>query len=127
MNTFVKTVTQNRVNYEFIKSLNGIMNLTQREMDILKTIMDIHAEGIRFKPRKIYVDNADTRKRIMSETGVTKDNLSRYMSVYKTKGILIRDGNNFIINKALLPNIIGGTTVQITLVLKIKENEETKH
>ena len=120
MSTFVKTITQDKVNYEFLRSLNGIMGLTQRELEVFELILSIETAGSRLRPKKRYVDTKDTRKQIMSESGVTRDNLSRYMSTFKAKGLLVLEKDDYIINKALIPLVIGGTTVQITLVLKIK-------
>lgn len=66
--------------------------------------------------------SAENRKYIRSVTGITNDNLSRYLNKFKSKGIIIKGkaDDDWMMNPAVIPEIIGDR-VQITLVLKINK------
>lgn len=66
--------------------------------------------------------SAENRKYIMKVTGITKDNLSRYLGKFKDKGIIIkgRADDEWLINPILIPEIIGDR-VQITIILKLEK------
>lgn len=122
MNTLAKTINTSELSIEFLRSLNGLMNLTNRELYILSIMLDIQME-IDKKKLKVNVDSAQNRKIIMSMSGVTRDNLSRYIKKYKNRGILVYNNKLLSINKVLVPYIIGGKSVQIVMVLKIKSDD----
>ena len=44
MNKLVKGVNKNNLYYEYLKSLNGILNLTNKELDIMVKLMEYDAE-----------------------------------------------------------------------------------
>ena len=58
----------------------------------------------------------------MKTTGLTKDNLSRYLTKFKEKGLLIkgRADGEWILNPAVIPEIIGDR-VQITIILRVNK------
>lgn len=122
MNTLAKTVTQSELSMEFLKSLNGLMNLSNRELELLSVFLDIQLE-IQKRKLRTSIDSAQNRKLVMMMTGVTRDNLSRYIKKYKDRGLIIKYDNIFAINKVLVPEVIGNKSVQIAMVLKIKSND----
>ena len=123
MNTFVKTIKPDKLSREFLKSLNGLMSLTDRELDLFSEVLDISMEMNKTKSKQKSVDTAQTRKELMARTNISKDNLSRYMKSYRDKGLIIKENGISSINKVLVPVIIGGKTIQITMILKLKEDE----
>ena len=122
MNTLAKTINQSELSIEFLKSLNGLMNLSNRELELLSVFLDIQLE-IQKRKLKTNIDSTQNRKLVMMMTGITRDNLSRYIKKYKDRGLFIRYDNVLAINKVLVPMTIGGRTVQIAMVLKIKSND----
>jgi hypothetical protein len=105
--------------------MNGLLELTGREVYLLSLLFDLYLNPIKTKRSRQNIDCAENRKSVMLQTGVTKDNLSRYIKKYKAKGIFVKDQDNFyVINKALVPILIGGKTIQITMILKAKEDEQ---
>ena len=122
MNTLAKTINQSELSIEFLKSLNGLMNLSNRELELLSVFLDIQLE-IQKRKLKTNIDSTQNRKLVMMMTGITRDNLSRYIKKYKDRGLFIRYDNVLAINKVLVPITIGGRTVQIAMVLKIKSND----
>jgi hypothetical protein len=121
MNKFIKTIPRNKLGYEFLHSLNGLLELTDRELELLAVFLDINLDRGK-KPRQA-IDSTEMRRLVMSATGITKDNLSRYIKMFKNKQIFIIEDSLLSINKALVPIIIAGKVVQITMILKVKEDE----
>lgn len=122
MNKLVKTVKKDNLNFEFLKSLNGILQLTDRELELLNKLIEL---DINFNPALGYSKNVastDNRKLIRRTLGITPDNLSRYLSKFKKEGLLVQGKveDELVVNKILIPEVIKDR-VQITIILKINE------
>lgn len=124
MNKLVKSVPNDDLITEFLHSLNGILKLTDRELELMTTLIkfDINYEKIPNANKNIA--NRNNRRYIIDNLGITKDNLSRYIRSFKEKGILKAGPaeDELCVNKALIPVIIGDR-VQITIILKIKDED----
>jgi hypothetical protein len=123
MNKLIKEVSKKDLNLEFLKSLNGLMDLTSRELEVLAATIDISIANEKNKEDRDSIDSTRNRKSIMASTGITRENLSRYIKTYKSKGIIVYQGGVNVINKAIIPIVIGSRSVQITLILKIKDDK----
>ena len=122
MNKLVKTVSSSNMYQEFLHVLNGIHSLTDRELELFTMLvsLDINYEKDPEKGKNIV--NTANRRLIMNELGITRDNLCRYISKFKSLGYIVKgkvDGE-WIINRALIPIIINDR-VQITIILKVKD------
>lgn len=125
MNKLVKSVSKTDLYTEFLKSLNGILDLTDRELELLGTFIQIDLNTPKLPNISKNVISTENRKYIRKTLGITPDNLSRYITKFKNQGILVkgRIEDEIMVNKALIPEIIGDR-VQITIILKVnKENE----
>ena len=60
MNKLVKTVSNSNLYYEFLQSLNGILKLTDRELELFATLLKFDVEYIDVpnKPKNIANTNA---------------------------------------------------------------------
>ncbi len=125
MNKLIKTISPNMLAYEFLHSLNGIIGLTGREMQILAQLLDLHLASTKNKANKNSIDCAEHRKLIMDKFGVGKENLSRYFKGYREKGLILKDNmtGKTVFNPAIVPIVIGGKAVQITMILKMSNDE----
>lgn len=121
MNKLVKSVSRTDLKQEFLKSLNGILGLTERELDLLVTLIDVDQSNLNVEDGVKDVTNTANRKHVMNTTGITADNLSRYIKRFKEKGILVKGkySGSTVVNPALIPDLIGNKTVQITIILKV--------
>lgn len=121
MNKLVKTVTNDTLILEFLKSLNGILNVTDREMELLAKLVELDMNYNPALDESKNVCSTKNRKLIKQELGITPDNLSRYISRFKNKGILVKGkaDDEMYVNKALIPEIIKDR-VQLTLIFKIQ-------
>lgn len=122
MNKLVKTVNKEDLYNEFLTSLNGILQLTDREKELMVLLLDIDRTTPKLPNYDKNLISAENRKYIMKTTGLTKDNLSRYLTKFKEKGLLIkgRADGEWILNPAVIPEIIGDR-VQITIILRVNK------
>ena len=122
MNKLVKSVSDNELITEFLHALNGILKLTDRELELMATFIKMDIEYEKISNIAKNVANTKNRKWIIENLGITKDNLSRYIKSFKEKGILKAGPaeDELTVNKALIPIVIGDR-VQITVILKIKD------
>lgn len=125
MNKLVKSVSKTDLLKEFLKSLNGILDLTDRELELLATFIDLDVNTPKLPNIHKNVISTGNRKYIKRTLGITPDNLSRYISKFKSQGILMKGKaeDEVFVNKALIPEIIGDR-VQITVILKVKKDED---
>lgn len=125
MNKLVKSVNKADLYAEFLKSLNGILDLTDRELELLGTFIQIDINTPKLPNISKNVISTENRKYIRKTLGITPDNLSRYITKFKNQGILVRGKieDEVMVNKALIPEIIGDR-VQITIILKVNKEDE---
>lgn len=125
MNKLVKTVSRTDLYREFLNSLNGILKLTDRELELLTTFIDIDVNTPKLPNVRKNVISTENRKYIKRTLGITPDNLSRYIAKFKQKGILRvgKADDEVMVSKALIPEIIGDR-VQITIILKVNKDED---
>lgn len=126
MNKLVKGVSKTDLYNEFLKSLNGILDLTDRELQLLSTFIQLDINTPKLPNISKNVISTENRKYIRKTLGITPDNLSRYITKFKNQGILVkgRVEDEVMVNKALIPEVIGDR-VQITIVLRLNKDEGT--
>lgn len=125
MNKLVKTVSRTDLYREFLNSLNGILKLTDRELELLTTFIGIDVNTPKLPNVRKNVISTENRKYIKRTLGITPDNLSRYIAKFKQQGILRvgKADDEVMVSKALIPEIIGDR-VQITIILKVNKDED---
>lgn len=103
MNQYLKKVKDKNKYREFIKVLNGLLQLSDREVEVLSLLVKLDAEWpIDFHKNVL---STDSRKYVMSTTKVNKNNLTKYVTKFKSKGILDSTGyNTWGINNMFVPN-----------------------
>lgn len=126
MNKLVKGVSKTDLYNEFLKSLNGILDLTDRELQLLSTFIQLDINTPKLPNISKNVISTENRRYIRKTLGITPDNLSRYITKFKNQGILVkgRVEDEVMVNKALIPEVIGDR-VQITIVLRLNKDEST--
>ena len=119
MNKLVKSVPKKDLISEFLHSLNGILGLTERELQVMAALINFDINYEEQPNINKNVANTENRRWIIKNLGVTKDNLCRYLKRMKEKGLL-KVGtaeDELTVNRALIPDIINDR-IQITIVLK---------
>lgn len=123
MNKLVKRIKQDELYSEFIRSLNGIIDLPKRELQLLTLLVKLQVEPqLSNNDPESGVISAANRKYIEKELGITQDNQSRYFKKFKELGYLIKGqfDKQWLVNQILIPQVIKDR-VQITLILRIEE------
>lgn len=122
MNKLVKSVSNSNLYYEFLQSLNGILKLTDRELELFATLLKFDVEYIKEPNKPKNIANTNNRRWIIENLGITRDNLSRYLKKFRDEGFIVRgrtEGELYVA-RALIPVIINDR-VQITIILKVDE------
>ena len=122
MNKLVKAVNREDLYREFLSSLNGILQLTDRELDLMVILIDLHNNLPKLPNYRENIISTENRKYIQTTSGITNDNLSRYLTRFKEKGLILkgRGDDEWVLNPAVIPEIIGDR-VQITIILKVNK------
>ena len=123
MTKLVKTVPKTDLYIEFIQALNGILDLTEREAGLFAEIIKL---DLAYKPAPNGTKNVvctSNRRLLIKKLGISRDNLSRYITRFKKKQLLVttKHDGELIVNKSLLPEIVGDR-VQITIILKTNKD-----
>ena len=122
MNKLVKSVSNSNLYYEFLQSLNGILKLTDRELELFAILLKFDVEYVKVPNKPKNIANTANRKWIIENLGITRDNLSRYLKKFRDDGFIVRgrtEGELYVA-RALIPVIISDR-VQITIILKVDE------
>ena len=83
MNKLVKSVNKNDLVTEFLISLNGILRLTDRELELMAELIRLDLNYNKQPNENKNIANRANRKHIINTLGITKDNLSRYIKSFK--------------------------------------------
>lgn len=128
MNKLVKQVRKEDLYSEFLKALNGIIDLPKRELQLLTLLVRLQVEPqLSNNDPETGVLSANNRKYIEKELGITQDNQSRYYKKFKDLGYLVKGkiDKQWLVNQILIPQVIKDR-VQVTLILRINENNNNK-
>lgn len=70
------------------------------------------------------VISTENRRYLKAKTGITSDNLSRYIGKLRDKGLIIKGkaDDEWMVNPALIPEVIGDR-VQLTIVLRLESDK----
>jgi hypothetical protein len=107
MNEFGKHIKRNNLYKEYTKILNGLLQLSDREAELFALLLkvDFEWEPKLGEPKNIL--STDTRRAIMKETRINKNNLSKYIGVLKEKGVLIKTEDGYEIREMFVPKLTG--------------------
>lgn len=121
MNKLVKRVEDKDLTREFLSALNGVLQLTGKQLEILEILIELQPTLKPINGDMESIIGSRIRKLVTEKTGITADNLSRHLMSFKRKGLLIPTKIQDIwqLNPAVMPELINDR-VQITIILKTK-------
>lgn len=127
MNKWVKTVPKLKLYSEFVQALNGILKLTNRQLELLAALIYIDVNTPKSVNVRKNVISTENRKKLNKMTGIDIFNICKYIKKFKQMGLLVngRAEDEVFVTKALVPEIVGDR-VQVTIVLRINNEQETK-
>jgi hypothetical protein len=100
---------------EYTKLLNGLLGLTNKQALVLTKLIEIHDT----KPIVKRLLNRDTRSDIIEACQIDECNLSTYLTLFKSKGILVSNGNEWVFNPDLTP-IIDNNSIKLIFNIEIQ-------
>lgn len=102
---FTKVVKRKNLYSQIGKILNGVSELSPRQMQIFSILLKVDSEWRPVLDNDIKnILNPIVRKAIMRDTKINKNNLSRYISELKDKGLLIEnEQGGYEVKKGLRP------------------------
>ena len=90
MNKLVKTVKKTDLYREFLRSLDGVLQLTDREQDIMVLLIELDINTPKLPGYSKNVISTENRRYLKAATGITGDNLSRYIGRLRDKGLIVK-------------------------------------
>lgn len=115
-----KKVNKSSLYTEFVNILNGVLQLSKREAEVLSLMIAADANGAYED-----VNSKVVRAAITSHLGISEPNLSKYLNVIKSKGLIVKSPKNkWVLNDYIRPTIIDGV-LEVSIALNI-DNEERK-
>jgi len=119
---FQKVVKRKNLYRQIAKVLNGLNELSPRETEIFSILLGINNN---WKPLlkgdTKNIVTRETRKAIMKETFVNKNNLSKYISNLKQYGLLIKNEYGGYEVAEMFTPIIENDIVKINFTIGIEE------
>lgn len=121
MKLFRKTIKNKNIYKEYINIINGLLHLSGKECEVLYILLEIEATRPVILGKKQDLLSTDNRRALMEQTGINKNNLSKYLSVLKDKRILLKDDSGHYINTMYVPKITDKVS-ETTFVLNLEDN-----
>jgi len=118
-----KKISKKNLYKEFVRVLNGLLQLSDREAEVLQLLMDIDAHWHPVLETDLKnILSTDNRRALMKETRINKNNLTKYLNILKDKGILVGDKETgYYINPIFMPKETSGI-VEIVFILDLENN-----
>lgn len=119
---FKALVTDKLIYKKYVEVLNSLFGLAEREMDVFASLLGIHMDWGNDVPKDII--DARSRKRLMRETLINKNNLSKYIGKLKNLKIIVYNENRdgWVINNYLVP-LFKDKKISVNFILQVKDNE----
>jgi len=124
MKAYKKKIKSNNLYKEFANIVNGLIQLSGKELDVFAILLQIQLEQKPLLGKKQDILSTDNRRLIMEETHINKNNLSKYISVLKSKGLIMQDENGHYINTMFTPDI-NNNILETLFILEIEDESKS--
>jgi hypothetical protein len=124
---FYKKVDKDKFYLDFVNILNGVLQLSNREVEVLSYLFK--ADSVGFEDN---VNDKKVRNIIKSDLGISEANLSRYLNTIKGKGLIVKsDKNKWVINDNIRPVVeyneeLKKEEVKINFILYLNKRTNAK-
>ena len=120
---FHKRVTQNNYIREYVMVLNGLLDLTPREIDVLSTLIKIDESWVNRSTNELKnVTSTDSRRITMKENNMDKSNFTKIIGKLRQMKLLIKNVDcGWVINELLKPKINKDKKIEITFILDLND------
>ena len=119
---FYKKIQKKNLHREIINILNGSLELTEREKQVLNALIQMDlAWSPTFKNDYKNILSTDSRRIVMKETNIHKANLVKYVNRFKEKSLLIKNADGgWEVNPVIVTPPVGGI-VEISYTIEIED------
>mgnify|MGYP001486882904 CR=1 FL=1 len=113
---FSKEVTKENFYKVYLSIINGLLHLTNKEIQVLSELLRLHELDARTKPgltaeeRSRLLFSFESRNILQKRLGITQFNLNNYMKSLRTKRVIIVENDLYRINPMLIPTKNGKLT-----------------
>lgn len=124
--TFKRKVKNKYKLKEYVRILNSIFQLSDRECQIFSTLLEMDLNWAPKVENDVKnITSTEYRRAIMRETRLNKSNLSTYISTLKSKRILSKTSpdDTWEINRGLVPSFADDGTMVINFIIEPINNE----
>lgn len=102
MNLLKKKVSKANLFVEYTKIINGVLTLSNRECEVFSFLLEKDSQGY-----SANINSNEIRKELIQKFNISAANLSRYLGVLKTDGLIIKGPKGkWVINDLLRPVIV---------------------
>lgn len=118
---FQKKVTKTNYIREYVTVLNGLLDLTPREIDLVIAFIKLDINWVQRHPNETKnLLSTDSRRLLMKDVNMNKSNFQKIVHKLLSLGLLIKevDGNTTL-NEYIKPNISKDNTIEVKFVLTI--------
>jgi len=123
MNEFGKHIEHKNLYKEYVRILNGLLQLSDREAELFALLLkvDCEWESKLGEPKNIL--STDIRRAIMRETRINKNNLSKYIAVLREKGVLIKTDDGYEVREMFIPKLTGDL-LEVVFILDSRDKQK---
>ena len=115
MNLLKKKVSKDIFFKEYSKILNGVLELSPRELEVFSFLLKEDSVG-----GSTNINSPKVRKEIIETYKISEANLSRYLRVIKDKGLIIKgQTGKWIINDLVRP-IVDNNKFELKFILEVE-------
>lgn len=124
MNTYHKKIKTKNKYREFIKILNGVLQLTEREIDIVISLFLLEDELGKEHVKKVGLLNTYTRGVLKEREKMSKSNFSKVEHKLREKGVLIYHRKGSLIINPMFKPIDDEQGVKVTFILEYLNDKD---
>ena len=115
MKVFKKKVKKSRLYRDYVDILNGKLQLGVREADVFAVLLQLNSEWGSMVKEVGNILSTDVRRVLTRETLMKKNNLARYITSLKNKGVLVpTPEGKLLLNEIFVPDFITDEETKIT-------------
>jgi len=119
---FQKKVTKTNYVREYVRVLNGLLDLTPREIDVLVAMIKIDNAFVPRTPTEVKnIISTDNRRLILKETNMGKSNFTKILNkLIAIRLLVLSKDSKYVINELLKPKLDNNNKIELRFVLNVE-------
>jgi hypothetical protein len=119
---FQKKVTKTNYVREYVKVLNGLLDLTPREIDVLVAMIKVDNAWVPRAPSEVKnILATDNRRLVLKEVNMGKSNFTKIINkLIAIRLLVLSTDSKYVINELLKPKISKDNKIELRFVLNVE-------